>query len=94
MDYQPEPIDTSTVELSKDILELTELLAKNAHDLWALQRMSEGWSFGPRRDDHRKEHPCLVPYEELPETEKEYDRSAAMQTLKAIVALGYCIEKV
>ena len=90
----PEPIDTSNVELSEDILELTELLAKNAHDHWALQRMAEGWSYGPWRDDGKKEHPCLIPYKDLEESDKEYDRKGAMETLKAIIALGYKIEKV
>jgi len=89
MTYEPQVIDTSLVELSEDILALTELLAKNAHDIWAKQRLSEGWQLGPQRDDQKLEHPCLIPYEKLPESEKEYDRNAAMQTLKAIVALGY-----
>ncbi|OPY55902.1 MAG: RyR domain protein [Pelotomaculum sp. PtaU1.Bin035] len=93
MDYQPKPIDTSNIELSHGILELTELLAKNAHDIWALQRIAEGWQHGPERNDANKKHPCLVPYEELPDSEKEYDRIAAMLTLKAIIALGYRIEK-
>jgi len=69
------------------------MLARNAHDIWARQRLADGWRFGPRRDDAKKEHPCLVPYEDLPESEKVYDRSAAMETLKAILALGYRIMK-
>ncbi|MEW6572772.1 MAG: RyR domain-containing protein [Bacillota bacterium] len=93
MKYIPNPIDTSNVELSENILELTELLAKNAHDTWAKQRIAEGWRYGPKRDDGKKEHPCLVPYEQLPESEKQYDRNAALETLKAIIALGYKIEK-
>ena len=92
LDYQPAPIDTSGVTLTKEVEELTELLAKNAHDLWAQQRLADGWTYGPRRDDSAKKHPCLVPYEELPESEKEYDRHAALGTLKAILALGYRIE--
>jgi hypothetical protein len=91
--YQPNPIDTSRVELSPEIQQLTELLARNAHDVWARRRLDEGWRLGPRRDDARKEHPCLVPYEQLPESEKEYDRKTAMESVRAIVALGYRIEK-
>ena len=93
MDYQPTPIDTSGVTLTKEIEELTELLAKNAHDIWAQQRLDEGWTYGPQRDDQAKQHPCLVPYEELPDSEKEYDRHAALGTLKAIRALRYRIER-
>jgi RyR domain len=93
MKYQPHPINTSGVTVNDEIEKLTELLAENAHDLWALQRFADGWTYGPRRDDTAKQHPCLVPYGELPEQEKEYDRQAAVGTLKAILALGYQIDK-
>ena len=75
--------------LSPELLALTERLAENAHDIWAARRMAEGWTCGPKRDDAAKKHPDLVPYADLPESEKQYDRNAAMETLKAIVALGY-----
>jgi hypothetical protein len=93
LNYNPKPVDTSKIALSKEILELTEHLAENAHDIWAKQRMAEGWTYGLRRDDKEKKHPDLVPYKDLPDSEKEYDRKAAMETLKAIIALGYRIEK-
>jgi hypothetical protein len=84
---------TAGVLLSPDILELTEQLARHAHAVWARQRLADGWKYGPRRDDAAREHPCLVPYEQLPDSEKQYDRNAALETLKAILALGYRIEK-
>jgi ryanodine receptor 2 len=93
MSYTPHPIDTSQVELPPEIGELTEKLAENAHDHWAAQRLSQGWTLGPARDDSNKKHPCLVGYDELPDSEKEYDRRSAMETLKAILALGYRISK-
>ena len=93
MKYEPRPIDTSEVRLPRELSELTEKLAGNSHDNWARQRLAEGWRYGPNRDDDRREHPDLVPYDELPESEKEYDRTTAMETLKAIVVLGYSIEK-
>jgi RyR domain len=93
LNYEPRPIDTSGVILSEEIVQLTELLARNAHDIWARQRLSDGWRFGPQRDDPKKEHPCLRRYEDLPESEKAYDRNAAMETLKAVLALGYRIAK-
>jgi class 3 adenylate cyclase len=92
MAYEPAPVDTSGVTLSDDLRALTEVLATNAHDLWAQQRLAEGWTYGPTRDDTRKEHPCLVPYEELSEIEKGYDRRAAMETVKTLLALGYRIQ--
>lgn len=93
MSYQPKPIDTSKVTLPAEIVQLTEQLAKNTHENWAKQRMSAGWRWGSKRDDEKKEHPCLVPYEQLPESEKEYDRKTTMETVKAIQALGYRIGK-
>jgi len=91
--YRPAPRDTSGVKLPKPIEQLTELLARNTHENWARQRLENGWRWGPERNDERKEHPNLVPYEQLSEADKEYDRRTAMETLKAIVALGYRIEK-
>jgi hypothetical protein len=92
LSYEPEPIDTSGVTLPEEIHELTERLAENNHDVWARQRLAEGWRLGSSRRDDRKEHPGLVPYDRLPEAEKQYDRNTALETLKAILALGYRIE--
>lgn len=91
--YRPRPLDTSGIILSAELLALTERLAANTHDLWAARRLAEGWRYGPRRDDAAKTHPDLVPYAELPEAEKEYDRRTALETLRALLALGYRIEK-
>ena len=91
--YQPKPIDTSHVQLPDGITELIERLAENNHDIWGAQRMRDGWTYGPQRDDAKKQHPDLIPYNELPESEKEYDRANAVATLRAIMALGYQIEK-
>src|ERR1700719_2942875 len=91
--YQPRPIDTSAVTLPPDIVELTEKLAENAHEVWAVTRIGQGWTYGPQRDDAHKKHPCLVPYTDLPETEKEYDRKTALETLRLILALGYTINR-
>ena len=91
--YIPSPIDLSEVELPKDISSLVELIAKNVHDVWAKQRIEEGWVYGKTKDSIKKTTPCLVPYEELPEEEKEYDRKTALETLKLVIKLGYKIEK-
>lgn len=91
--YTPNPIDTSAIELSDDLKLLVEELARNVHDIWALGRINDGWTYGPQRDDTLKKHPCLVDYSELPESEKEYDRNTAMETLRMILKLGWKIEK-
>jgi ryanodine receptor 2 len=91
--YVPAPIDTEDVELSEEIMELCELLAKNTHEVWSETRIRDGWSYGEARDDVAKKHPCLVPYEHLSESEKEYDRNTSIQTLKLIQKLGFSIKK-
>ena len=91
--YEPKPIATDNVRLPPDLEALTERLAENAHDNWARQRLAEGWSWGPERNDAEKKHPCLVPYADLPESEKEYDRKTAMETLKAILVLGFEVRR-
>ena len=91
MSYQPSPIDTTKVVLPPELLALTERLAEHTHDTWARQRLADGWTYGPSRDDAHKRHPGLVPYAELSETEKEYDRATTLQALKAVMALGYRI---
>lgn len=93
MKYDPAPINTDAVTLSADLIALTEKLAEHTHDIWAMQRISQGWTHGTARDDTNKKHPCLVPYADLPDSEKEYDRKTALGTLKAILALGYDIKK-
>jgi len=93
MSYDPKPIDTSRIHLPEDLLQLTERLAENAHDLWAKGRLEDGWSYGAQRDDQARTHPCLVAYKDLPESEKKYDREAAMGTVKAILSLDYSIHR-
>ena len=91
--YQPKPLDTKDVTLEEEILALAERLAENTHEVWAAGRMAEGWTYGPVRDDGEKHHPCLIPYGELPESEKDYDRATSLETLKVIVKLGYRLVK-
>lgn len=91
--YKPNPIDTSKIELPQDLLELTEKIAENVHENWSIGRIADGWTYGETRDDDKKTTPCLVPYSELSDSEKEFDRVTALQTLKLIVALGYKISK-
>lgn len=91
--YEPRPIDTSKVALSSDLRDLLERLARNNHDHWAQLRFAEGWRYGSMRNDGKKEHPDLVDYNDLPESEKNYDRKSVVETLKAIIALGFEIRR-
>ena len=90
-DYIPAPIDVSDIQLPSELCELAEIIAKNVHEVWAAGRLAEGWKYGSERNDMLRTHPGLVPYEELSETEKDYDRRTAMETLKLIQKIGFGI---
>lgn len=90
--YTPQPVDTKDVKLPQELETLVEAMAKNVHEVWAEGRIVQGWTYGEERDDVNKKHPCIVPYEELPESEKEYDRQTAVSTLKLILKLGFKIQ--
>lgn len=91
--YTPHPIDTKGVELPKELTALAEDIAKNVHEVWSVGRMSDGWTYGEKRNDTEKKHPCLVPYEELSEEEKQYDRNTSIETIKLILKLGFKITR-
>lgn len=91
--YKPKPIDTTGVRLPDEFLQLVELLSKNTHDVWAAARFQEGWTYGPIRDNAMKKNPCLVPYEDLPDSEKEYDRRTSREVLSVLYAMGYRLVK-
>ena len=91
--YTPKPIDLSDVELTEDLNELREAIAENAHEIWAENRQADGWTYGPQRNDQLKQTPDMVPYSQLPEGEKEYDREMAMKTIKLLKKLGYDLIK-
>ena len=92
-EYVPHPVDISDVELDSSLMELVEVMAKNVHEVWAETRLKDGWRYGATRNDERREHPCLVAYEELDDNEKEYDRNTALGTLKLIHKLGFKVVK-
>lgn len=91
--YIPKPIDTSGIELSEELLALSERLAENVHEVWAKSRMDQGWTYGPERNDVEKKHPCLLPYEKLSEIERNYDKNTALGTLKYIISEGFVIQR-
>ena len=91
--YKPKPIDTKDIILPTELNNLIEEMSKNVHEVWAETRSSQGWTYGEERNDAEKKHPCLVPYEELSEEEKEYDRNTSQETLKLIIKLGFKITK-
>lgn len=91
--YIPHPVDTSDIHLTEDMEQLVEEIARNVHEVWAQSRLAQGWVYGPTRSDELKTHPCLIPYDDLPEAEKQYDRDTAVGTLKFMMKQGFKISK-
>lgn len=92
--YNPNPLATSNILLPESLIPLIEDMAKHVHEVWAKKRIEDGWTYGHERNDEYKTHPCLIPYDKLPESEKEFDRATAMETIKLILQLGYKISKI
>lgn len=92
-DYTPHPVDTSNVQLPEELAPLAEALSRNVHEVWSQTRINHGWTYGEHRDDATKKHPCLVPYEQLSEDEKDFDRKTSTETLKLILKLGFKISR-
>lgn len=91
--YAPHPLNLDDVSIEPELMELREAIAENAHEVWARTRKDQGWSYGPERDDAKKLHPDMLPYNLLPESEKEYDRLMAINTIKLVKKLGWELKK-
>lgn len=91
--YIPKPVDTSGVILSEEIMQVAEMLSQNTHEVWSTGKLAEGWTYGEVLDAQNKKHPCLVPYEQLTEAEKDYDRNTSLETIKALYAMGFEIKR-
>lgn len=92
-DYEPHPLNLEDIPLTDDLLELQEAIAENAHEVWAAARKAEGWTYGPVRNDALKQHPDMLPYSALSDSEKEYDRLIAINTIKLVKKLGWKLVK-
>ena len=68
-------------------------LAKREHERWMEERQEMGWRFAPDRDNARKLHPSLLPWENLPASEKEKDRAVIRNLPKLIDAAGLRLRK-
>lgn len=91
--YEPHPVDTSNISLPAELTPLIDDMCRNVHEVWAATRIAQGWTYGSRRDDAAKHHPCLVPYDDLTDEEREFDRNTSLETIKLILKLGFKISK-
>ncbi|XP_028834345.1 ryanodine receptor 3 isoform X8 [Denticeps clupeoides] len=87
--FIPTPVDTSQIVLPPHLEKVRDRLAENIHELWGVNKIELGWSYGKRiRDDSKRQHPCLVDFSKLPETERNYNLQMSTETLKTLLALG------
>ncbi|XP_067335770.1 ryanodine receptor 3-like isoform X19 [Channa argus] len=86
--FIPTPVETSQIVMPLHLEKVRDKLAENIHELWGMNKIELGWSYGKIRDDNKRQHPCLVDFSKLPETEKNYNLQMSTETLKTLLALG------
>ncbi|KAG5262307.1 hypothetical protein AALO_G00273740 [Alosa alosa] len=86
--FTPTPVDTSQIVLTPHLERIREKLAENIHELWVMNKVELGWTYGMIRDDNKRQHPCLVEFSKLPEQERSYNLQMSVETLKTLLALG------
>lgn len=91
--YKPNPKYIDSIIVPDEIIAYGEAIAKNIHERWSLERIREGWTYGEQYNYEEKKHPCLIPYELLSESEKDYDRNTSMATIKTLLSIGFEINK-
>ncbi|XP_029705792.1 ryanodine receptor 3 isoform X9 [Takifugu rubripes] len=92
--FIPTPVDTSQVVLPTHLDNVRDKLAENIHELWGMNKIELGWTYGKIRDDNKRQHPCLVDFVKLPETERNYNLQMSSETLKTLLALGCHVAQV
>lgn len=97
--YAPHPSRLfESIEIDADIEEIGEGIAEYTHDVWAERRFKQGYVYGPENNSDKKKGPLtnkdLVPYSELPESEKILDRESYQGAIKMLIHSGYHIEKI
>jgi hypothetical protein len=74
--------------------EMMEKLAEAAHNVWMEGKLRDGWQYGPVTDKEKKFHNCLVPYDQLSETDKESDRDLVRGIPRILKLAGYKIVRI
>lgn len=72
---------------------IREEVAASVHDAWTKEKIADGWKAADHRDAVQKLDDRLIPYNELPEEEKKYDRATAEAAIRALLSCGYEITK-
>ena len=90
--YKPQPLDLSAVALTSKLDELVEQLAENTHNIWARERIQQGWTYGLNEDPDLNRSPHLVSYSNVDEAIKKANRDTASETVRTLLVYGYILE--
>nr|QCQ29110.1 ryanodine receptor [Spodoptera frugiperda] len=90
--YDPQPINTSSVALNNDLNTIVQKFSEHYHDAWASRKIENGWVYGEGWSDSQKTHPRLKPYNMLNDYEKERYKEPVRESLKALLAIGWSVE--
>uniref|UniRef100_A0A673CUD6 Ryanodine receptor 2b (cardiac) n=1 Tax=Sphaeramia orbicularis TaxID=375764 RepID=A0A673CUD6_9TELE len=90
--YRPAPLDLSHVLLSSALEEVVNLLAENDHNVWARERIKQGWTYGAQQDVKAKRSPHLVPYSLLDERSRRAGRAGVRDAVCTLLTYGYSLE--
>ena len=89
-----EKVDNPVVfEFTESDLDKIEQMAEMEHGRWNVERLRDGWRCGKPKDENLKRHPCIVPWSELPEDIKPFDRNAVKLFPAILVKAGYEIRR-
>jgi len=90
--YKPAPLDLSAIELNPKTEELVDKLAENTHNVWARERITQGWTYGLSEDTEARRSPHLVQYGDVDDAIKVANRAAASETVKTLLVYGYVLD--
>ena len=90
--YKPAPLDLSAIELNVKMEELVDQLAENTHNVWAKERISQGWTYGLNEDVEKRRSPHLVHYANVDEAIKVANRNTASETVRTLLVYGYVLD--
>ncbi|NXC32298.1 RYR2 protein, partial [Campylorhamphus procurvoides] len=90
--YKPAPMDLSFIKLTPSQEAMVDKLAENAHNVWARDRIRQGWTYGIQQDVKNRRNPRLVPYALLDDRTKKSNKDSLREAVRTLLGYGYNLE--
>uniref|UniRef100_F7EDI7 Ryanodine receptor 2 n=1 Tax=Callithrix jacchus TaxID=9483 RepID=F7EDI7_CALJA len=90
--YKPAPMDLSFIKLTPSQEAMVDKLAENAHNVWARDRIRQGWTYGIQQDVKNRRNPRLVPYTLLDDRTKKSNKDSLREAVRTLLGYGYNLE--